>query len=304
MSVITSSTFDISKLSVGEPKKLDYSSTVYLDYDGNKRVRIQGPRMALPFDLKDYEGNKKFKVQFNLKDHESNPKMKAYFDMLQQIDEFVVSKAVANADKWLNKKGKSREVIEEGYTRSIKLPKDSSKSYPPSQAVTVKHDGKHVNGVQQMGKFLVELYDNDNQAIEDSPLNHLKRGAMVTPILEAAGIWIAGKGNFGITWKLHQARVDVPGENARSGCAILDDDESGVVVSSAGVSAIEEDAELLAAVLPPKSVAAAVADEDEDEEGVDDDEVVQPVPVPKKAAPSPAPATAPVRKVVKKVTKA
>jgi len=298
MSVITTSTFDISKLSVGDPKKLDYSSTVYLNYDGNKRVRIQGPRMALPFDLKDYEGNKKFKVQFNLKDHESNPKMKAYFDMLQQIDEFVISKAVANADKWLNKKGKSREVIEEGYTRSIKLPKDSSKNYPPSQAVTVKHDGKHVNGVQQMGKFLVELYDSENQPIEDSPLNHLKRGAMVTPILEAAGIWIAGKGNFGITWKLHQARVDVPGENARSGCAILDDDEGGVVVSATnGVSAAEEDAELLAAVLPK--------DEEDEDDGVEDDEVVEPVPVPLKKAAAATPAAAPAaRKVVKKVTKA
>jgi hypothetical protein len=207
--------------------------------------------------------------------------------MLQEIDEYVITQAVANADKWLGKKGKSREVIEEGFTRSVKFPKDASKDYPPTQAVAVKHDGKLVNGVQQLGNFQVELYDTDEQLLEgESPLTHLKRGTQVTPILEAAGIWIAGKGNFGITWKLHQARVDVPGENARSGCAILDDDEGGVVVSATnGVSAAEEDAELLAAVLPK--------DEEDEDDGVEDDEVVEPVPVPLKKAAAATPAAAP-----------
>jgi len=230
-----------------------------MNYDGNKRVRIQGPRMTIPFDLKDYDNNKKFKVQFNLKDYESNPKMKAYFEMLQQIDDFVVSQAVANADKWLNKKGKSREVIEEGFTPSVKFPKDSSKDYPPTQAVAVKHDGKMVNGVQQLGTFLVELYDNDNTLIEDSPLNHLKRGAQITPILEAAGIWIAGKGNFGITWKLHQARVDVPGTTgvSRGFMGVVED----------GVTA-DAEADLLTAVAPR-------ADDDEGDDEGDDDEAEQ-----------------------------
>ena len=259
---ITSSTFNASLLSVGEPKKLEYSSTVYMNYDGNKRVRIQAPRMTIPFDLKDYDGNKKFKVQFNLKGHESNPKMKAYFDMLQEIDEFVISQAVANADKWLGKKGKSREVIEEGYTRSVKFPKDASKDYPPTQAVAVKHDGKLVNGVQQLGTFQVELYDAEDQLIEESPLTHLKRGTQVTPILEAAGIWIAGKGNFGITWKLHQARVDVPGTGAVS---------RGFMGGAEESVTVDAETDLLTAVVPTTT---EDGEEGDDAEG-DDEEVEQ-----------------------------
>lgn len=301
MSVITPSSFDVSKLTVSEIKKLDNgSSQVYLNYDGRK-LRVQAPRMPIPMDASDYQDNQKFKVNFSFKERTSNPKVAAYYKVIEQIDDFVISQATKNAGKWFKMPNASKETIGLFYTPSIKFTKDKEgnpKDYPPMQSLALK---------MKNGAFDAELYDDKKRLMEGvKPTDVLRRGAEATFITDCTGIWVADK-KFGATWKLHQARVDVPGEGACTGCAIMDDDEDGVVVSSAGVSAIEEDAELLAAVLPPKAVAAvADEDEDEDEEGVEDDEVVQPVPVPKKAAPSPAPAPAAAapRKVVKKVTKA
>ena len=286
MSVITPATFDVSKLSVSTMKKLDNGSfQVYLNYNGGK-LRIQAPRMPLPYNSGDYQGNQKFKAQFSFKDRDSNPKVQAYYDMLEKIDEFVLTQASKNAQTWIGPKmkaGSHVDSLKPLFSGSIK---PSAKDYPPTFAVALK---------LVKGSFDAELYDSGKQRMDCKPTDALKRGAEVTAIVDCTGIWIAA-GRFGISWKLVQARVDVPAESASKGCAILDDDEDGVVVASS-VSAQEEDAELLAAVLPAKT---EVAEDEGGEEDVEDDEVVQPVPVPeKKVAPTAAP-----RKVVKKVSKA
>jgi hypothetical protein len=301
MSVITPSSFDVSKLTVSEIKKLDNgSSQVYLNYDGRK-LRIQAPRMPIPMDASDYQGNQKFKVNFSFKER-SNPKVAAYLSVLEQIDDFIVTQATKNAGKWFKMPNASRETISLFYTPSVRIAKDKEgnpKDYPPTQSVALK---------MRNGAFDAELYDEKKRLMEGvTPTDVLRRGAEATFITDCTGIWVADK-KFGATWKLHQARIDVPGEGTRAGCAILDEDEDGVVVppnAGAGVSAVEEDAELLAAVLPPKPTPAVAADDDEDDD-VAEDEVVQPVPVPQKkpVAAAAAAAPTPARKVVKKVTKA
>jgi hypothetical protein len=280
MSVITVSNFDAKKLSVSEIKKLDNgASQVYINYDG-KRVRIQAPRMPIPYDSGDYQGNQKYKVQFSFRDRNSNAKVQAYYNMLEAIDNFVIDQGVKNAGKWFKMPGASREMISLFFSPSLKFSKDKEgnvKDYPPTQSVALK---------QRNGAFDAEIYDSDKQLMEGvTPVEVLRRGAEVTPVSDATGIWVSDK-KFGITWKLHQAVVNVPGEGGASGCLIVDEEE-GVVVSkpkaAAAVSAAEEE-DLMAAVMPSK------ASESEDEE------VIQAPPVPKKV-------DAPVKKVVKKITK-
>jgi hypothetical protein len=103
-----------------------------------------------------------------------------------------------------------------------------------------------------------------------TPMEVLRRGAEVTCILDATSIWVAG-GKFGISWKLHQARVDQAAETATSAPAFVDDDD--------------EDA-------PAPTTSTFVADDEAEEEEEEEEEVVEPVPAP---APAPAP-----KKVVKK----
>ncbi len=281
--IVTPSNFDKSKLTVSDVKKLENgSSQVYINYDG-KRLRVQGPRMPVPYSAGDYQGNQKYKVQFSFKERNSNPKVAAYMKMLQDIDDFVVDQATKNAGKWFKMAGASREMISLFYTPTIKVSKDKEgnvKDYPPSQALSLK---------QRNGAWMTELYDAQKQLLEGvSPLEVLRKGAEVTPMSDASSVWIADK-KFGLSWSLYQALVNSPGEGGAYGCQIQDDEDSVPVVSRT-VSAQEEKS-LMDAVMPSTSADAEEEDEDEEEE----EEVVPAPPVPaKKAAAGP-------KKVVKEV---
>lgn len=292
MSVITPSNFDVKKLTVGEIKKLDNGgATVYLNYDG-KRVRIQAPRLPLPMDASDYQGNKKFNVQFSFRDR-ANPKVAAYMKMLEDIDNFVIDQAAKNAGKWIKMPGASREAVSLFFTKSVRsagLDKDGNpKDYPPTQKVALK---------ERAGAFDAELYDDKKHLIEGvTPMEVLRRGAEITPICDATGIWIVGN-KFGITWKLHQALINVAGSGGPVRGFLGVEEDTPVVAGAGGVSAAEEK-DLMSAVMPSED-----ADDDEDEDDdLDEEEHVAAPPVPAKkavaAAPAPAPAT--VKKVVKKV---
>jgi hypothetical protein len=292
MSVVTSNTFDVKKLTVSEAKKLDNgSSQVYLNYAGGK-LRLQAPRLPVPYDSGDYQGNGKHKVQFSFRDRNTSKAVGSYVATLEAIDNFVIDQATKNAGKWFKMPGASREMIALFYTPTVKISKDKDgnpKDYPPSQSVALK---------QRNGAFDAVLYDNSRQELEGiTPVEALRRGAEVTPVVDATGIWIADK-KFGLTWKLVQAMVNVPAEGGRSGCLIVEDGDA----PSAGVSSVEE-SNLMAAVLP--STTAAEEEDEEEEEEEDAEEVVPAPPVPaKKVAPAPAPAAAATKKVVKKVAKA
>jgi len=282
---VTSSTFDAKKLTVSDAKKLDNgSSQVYINYAGGK-LRLQAPRLLVPYDSGDYQGNGKHKVQFSFRDRATNKAVSAYISTLEAIDNFVIDQATKNAGKWFKMPGASREMIALFYTPTVKVSKDKDgnpKDYPPTQSVALK---------QRNGTFDAVLYNASREELEGiTPVEALRRGAEVTPVVDATGIWIADK-KFGLTWKLVQAMVNVAAEGGRGGCLIVEDGDAPAATNA--VSAAEE-SNLMAAVMPSVS-AAAVAEDDEEE---DEDEVVEAPPVPVK------PVAAAPKKVVKKVARA
>jgi hypothetical protein len=297
MSVITASQFDVKKLTTSDIKKLDNgSSQVYMNYDG-KRLRVQGPQLSLPYDSSDYNGNKKFKTTFALKGMDKNSKVAKFHSLLQSVDNYVIDVATANAGKWFKMPGASRDLIAAFFTPSVKISKDKEgnpKDYPPSFAPKLS---------QRNGAFDVELYDDKNTMMEGvTPLEVLRRGAEVVPICDATGIWIGDK-KFGLTWRLHQARVVVPGEgSSNKGFLGLDEEENNLTVSNM-------DEELMSAVLPTKVAESVVQKDEDEEEEEDDDDIVAAPPVPVKKTVSPTPvatvsSATPVKKVVRKVVKA
>ena len=277
MSLITATNFDVSKLSVSAPKKManGLGQNVYLNYD-SKRFRVQAPRMSLAYDSKDYNDNKKYKVDLSFRGQDSNPKIAAYHTMLQAIDAFVLDAAVSNSAAWFGK-AKSKDAVVDQYTSSVKV---SKKDYPSTHQVALS---------ERDGKWSTELFDSKNQELKDvTPLQVLKRGAEVTPLMEVGQIWIVN-GRFGLTWRLLQARIDVPGEGSTStGFMGLDDDGAPVVT---GVSATEE-SDLLKAVGP----ADEEEEEDEEEQEEEEEEVVAPPPVPVKKAAAAAKKSVPIKK--------
>jgi hypothetical protein len=272
MSVVKASTFSLSNLKVDPTKKgLDNSpaAIVYLSYNGGK-LRVQAPRMPVPFDSGDYQGNGKFKLNLDFRSRATSPKVAAYYDMLRAIDDYVIDQGVKNSKNWLGLEKVSRETVSALYTKSIRVSKDKQgNDRAPVQSVAIK---KNYN----TGVFDAVMYDDQDRKIEGvTPMEVLRRGAEVTCIMDATSIWVAG-GKFGISWKLHQARVDQAAETSSSAPAFVDDDDEDTPASA-----------------PAASQPAFVAD-DEAEEEEEEEEVVEPVPAP---APAPAP-----KKVVKKAT--
>jgi hypothetical protein len=189
----------------------------------------------------------------------------------------------------------ARDIVVDKFTPSIKFAKDKEgnlKPYPPTQGITLKKNFT-------TGNFDAELYDKNKEIIDETPVDVLKRGCEITPILECTGVWITEKG-FGLTWKLFQARVDVAAEGSQRGCAIQDDEDSAPVVTKPAakpkaVIADDEEEDLMAAVKPvakaapaPAAASAASAAQEPD---VDEDEVHE------------APAVPVAKKVIKKVIK-
>jgi hypothetical protein len=294
MSVITSTSFVSSRLGVGELKALEKSSQVYLNYDG-RRIMLQGPQMAVPYDASDYKGDGKFKVQFSFKGKDSNPRVAKFHETIEAIDNYVIDQAVKNSGKWFKKPGMTREMLKLFFKATLRYSKDKDgnekREYPPHMAASLKKNKE--------GHFIAEVYDDAKKQIEGvTPVEALRRNAEVVPILSCGGVWIVD-GKFGVTWSLHQAIVKVPGEGGSSrGFLGVEDEEGG---DSTLVTAADES--LMAAVLPK---ADEDDDDDDDDEEEEDDHVedAPPKPVGKasKATPAVATAVAPVA-AVKPVSK-
>ena len=280
MSVITASTFNAKLLTTSEIKKGEYASQVYMNYNGGK-LRVQTPQMSIPYDAGDFNGNQKYKVNLSFKGAAQNPKLQKFHEMVQAVDNYVIDVAVANAGKWFKMPSASRELVSAFFTPSLKVSKDKDgnpKDYPPT--VMPKLDFRN-------GSFSAELYDDKNAMMEGvTPLDVLRRGSEVVAILDVANVWVGDK-KFGVTWRLHQACVKVPGEGS-SARGFLGVDEDAPVVSA------RDEADLMAAVMPSK--AAAVEEDEEDDEEDEEEEVIPAPPVPAKKV-----AAAGAKKVVKKV---
>ncbi len=297
MSVVQPINFSVANLTISEAKKLDNgSSQACVNYNG-KKLRIQAPKMPIPMDAGDYQGNQKYKVQLSFRDKDTNPKVAAFYKALEDFDNFIIDHAQEKSGPWFKKPGMARDIVVDKFTPSIKYAKDKEgnlKPYPPTHGVALKKNNK-------TGTFDAELYDKEKRLIEGlTPIDVLKRGCEITPILECTGIWITDKG-FGATWKLFQARVDVGAEGFEPGCAIQDDDEEEApkpAVKKAPVSnmvASDDEDDVLAQV-KPKPVAKVVAPAPTPTETeVEEDEVVEAKPVPKPAVKKPL-----VKKVVPK----
>ena len=266
---ITAAKFSLSNLTVDPVKKgLDNSpaAIVYISYGGGK-LRVQSPRMPIPFDSGDYQGNGKFKLNLDFRNSTSNPKVAAYYDMLRAIDDFVIDAGVKNSKNWLGLDKVSRETVSALYTKSVRIGKDKEgKDRSPVQSVAIKKNYK-------TQVFDAVVYDDQDRKIEGvTPMEVLRRGAEVKCVLDATSIWVAG-GKFGISWKLVQARVEQAADTSAAAPAFVDDDDEGETT-------------------PAPTTAAFVADDEAEEEEEEEEEVVEPVPAP---APAPAP-----KKVVKK----
>ena len=191
----------------------------------------------------------------------------------------MVDQGVKNSVAWF-KGAKSRDVLSELYTTTVRFSKDSEgnvKPYPPTVKLQLR---------QRDGKFETLIYDDKKRPMTDVPLEEiLVKGTLMTALVQCTGVWFAG-GKFGLSWKAVQIRADKVPESIR-GFAFLD----GPATAAAAPALTRAPS-----AAPPQTNSFAALHDDDDE--VDDEEAVPstqpappaeeeeeeaPLPVPKKA---------------------
>jgi hypothetical protein len=280
--VVTPASFDLKNVSFSAVKSLESGGKqAYLNYNGKPLVMQVGP-LETPFGMSvfDKAGPPKYSVDLKLRgydDPSNNPVTSSIYNMLHSLDEFMLDQGVKNATSWF-KGTKSREVLSELYSPTVKFSKDQEgnlKPYPPTIKLQLR---------QRDGKFETAVYDEKKRPLTDVPLEDiLVKGTVMTALIQCTGVWFAGA-KFGVSWKALQIRADKVPTTIGKSYAFLDGDA-------------EESSASQATEAPPKApisktpTASSFANLLDDE--VDDEEALQPpaaeedeeapIPVPPKA---------------------
>ena len=223
-SVVTPASFSVSKISFSAVKSLESGGKqAYLNYNSQPLVLQVGP-LQTPFGMSVFDkgGPPKYSVDVNLRGYDdpvNNPTTAALYNLLQSLDDYMLDQGVKNAPTWF-KGVKSREVLSELYTPTVKFAKDQQgnvKPYPPTIKLQLR---------QRNGKFETTVYDDKKRPLTDVPLEDvLVKGTVLTALIQCTGVWFAG-GKFGITLRPVQVVVKPKPQLQAGICHLLDTIES------------------------------------------------------------------------------
>ena len=277
---VLASNFNTQKISFSQVKTLDFGGKqAYINYDGGMFV-MQTPSCGLPYGMSAFDkaGPVKYSVELSLRGYnEGVNKMKQFYDAIHSLDEFMIDQGVKNSQQWF-KQNLSREVISAFYTPMVRFSKDKEgnpKPYPPTIKLSLRQK-------RDSQEFDVKCFDDKRQEYKGIPLEELLvKGAAVTCLIQATGVWFAGT-KYGLSWKAVNVRVDN-------------------LPRSAGAFDFVDDGETFAS----SRAAPQIQDEEEEEEEEEVAAAPAPVSVPSKksvftavmpsTAPAPAPAPAPTQ---------
>jgi len=289
---ITATEFNGRNVTVSAPKAVEVEvngkrqsvgKKAFLNYNG-ERLRLQSAsEMKVPFGLSVYTaeggGQAKHSINLSFNGYQQEGEVKAFYDAVSSLDAAVIDQAVANSKTWFGKQ-LSREVIQAFYTPSIKFGNDSSKNYPPTIKLNLRRNGD---------AYETKFYDLTGKPYRGIPVDEmLGKGALVTALIEASDIWIAGSGKFNIRWNVSQIIVHkvpssgaefafkLPGVSATNSAAAVEETESNQVDDEEEVAATARPS-VLAAVLPQAATQQSQDDDEDDEEA----EAPPPPPQPK-----------------------
>jgi len=279
---ITATEFNGRNVTVSAPKAVEVDvngkrqsvgKKAFLNYNG-ERLRLQSAsEMKSPFGLSVYTaeggGQAKHSINLSFNGYQQEGDVKSFYDAVSSLDTAVIDQAVANSKSWFGKQ-LSREVIQAFYTPSIKFGKDSSKDYPPTIKLNLRRNGD---------TYETKFYDLTGKPYRGIPVDEmLGKGALLTALIEASDIWIAGSGKFNIRWNVSQIIVHkvpssgaefafkLPGMATNSAAAVeetesnqVDDEEEEAAVAAPTRPSV------LAAVLPQATPQQSQEEDDEEE---------------------------------------
>jgi hypothetical protein len=189
---------DLKKLSYSAPVKGKNGGKVISLLNNGETLKIQMPKMAMPFGASDYNGNKKYSINFsfdmNLESH------KKAFDILKDLDTKLIKDAAANSMEWF---GIERSVggVKETFQSQLKVPVDSK--YPPR----IKAGLMTSNGTSAFRCNFVDMEGNKISVNQENVYDMIPGRSTGTAILECVGIWIVLK-SLTLTWKVSKMKYE------------------------------------------------------------------------------------------------
>tara|TARA_B110000971_G_scaffold207274_1_gene231338 strand:+ start:3109 stop:3834 length:726 start_codon:yes stop_codon:yes gene_type:complete len=190
---------------------------------------LQTCRVRIPFGIdssKPENGPVKYHISLSMANADTqNEQLHKLTGNIRDIDEKAKAMPVQN-DLWFGKK-LSGELVNEFYKSAEKFPKDPK--WPSNLKVKLPFDMKK-------GDPLFRLYDENKKPInvldENGEINSdaIPRGCEAVCLIQTTGVWFVGKTQFGVGYKLVQAKIYK--SNKLTGYSIVDseDDEEEVEV--------------------------------------------------------------------------
>jgi hypothetical protein len=216
--IIQPKDFQISRVSLNQPKKnANGGKTIFISYS-NRIMLVQTPMMTAPFGISYFQGENgapdkySLDVSFVGRDTKEDP----FYKMVDAIDARVVEEAWDNSQAWFGKKFPDICVLDAMKSPSIKLPKDDQ--FPPRFSMKLPfRDGKFNFPVYDGGRTEIDLRDIINSEGKG-------KGSQVQAIL-ALSAWVVGP-RFGVSWKVVQLKMKPPARLSRYAFQPTEDDDA------------------------------------------------------------------------------
>jgi len=264
---VTSSEFNGRNVTVGAPKAVEIEKDgkrqsvgkkAFLQYNGERFQLQSATSMRIPFGLSVFKaeggGQDKYSINLSFNNYETDTEVKAFYEAVSAVDRTVVDAAIANSKAWFGKE-KSREVLQEFFTSSVKFGKDETKKYPPTMKLNLRRNGD---------TFETKFYDVHGKKLTGVSADEmLAKGSLVTVLMECTDVWIAGTGKFSVRWNASQIIVH---KMAESGAEFAFKGLASPAPAAAPASNYVEEAEEEAAVAPASVLSAVLPAEDEEED--------------------------------------
>jgi len=267
---VTSSEFNGRNVTVGAPKAVEIEKDgkrqavgkkAFLQYNGERFQLQSATSMRIPFGLSIFKaeggGQDKYSINLSFNNYETDGEVKAFYEAVSAVDRTVVDAAIANSKAWFGKE-KSREVLQEFFTSSVKFGRDETKKYPPTMKLNLRRNGD---------TFETKFYDVHGKKLTGVSADEmLAKGSLVTVLMECTDVWIAGTGKFSVRWNATQIIVH---KMAESGAEFAFKGLTAAAAAAPPSNYVEEAEEEIAVAPPSSSVLSAVLpadDEDEDDE--------------------------------------
>lgn len=256
---ITPESFDVGKITFDAPPKVLSNNAKYvgLKYNG-AFLEVQTPPMKAPFgvDTRQVEVGDKLTLAGSFQGRESRPHLNALFEMMNVLDNKIVSSAMENQSGWWHpKKFFSEEVARAIYSPIVRYSKDKdtgevSMQYAPTMRMSLKRfEGKLAFDV--VDSNMVDISSKFMEIVDQGRT----RGAMFQAVIRATGIWISGSG-YGVSWKVIKLRMNIAPQTA-SAYKFTVAPEEAMLMDAAATEDEDQHGEDLQRAKPSPSSAAA-----------------------------------------------